>query len=168
MLKITHHFDIWFLSYLRSLSINGFDNGFEIDLMVFSMTHIDGDNSSLEHRLNILGLVRDNFCTPPALATALRIQFSASNRGELFFPWFISDSAKQHTIYFQLLRHFFHDPKRSGNYFMSHTRYATAALHCVNFLFGTRCVLVAINIPGTEIKRCSDKWKPENGMNVGS
>ena len=106
--------------------------------MVFAMTEIGGDDTFLEHRLNILGLLENSSHTPSALATsALDIQ-SVSDKGELFFPWYMWDYTNQHTEYFLLVRYFFHDLKRSGKYFMSGDRYAKAAIHCVNFLFDTR------------------------------
>ncbi|KAF8814332.1 hypothetical protein BYT27DRAFT_6336716 [Phlegmacium glaucopus] len=140
LLKLTHQFDIWLLSQLQSASINGFDNRLGIDLMVFAMTQIDGDDTFLEHRLNILGFLENGARTPSTnVVTALDFP-SEPDRAELFFPWYIWDYAqpRQYAEYFKLLRCFLHDHRRSEKYFMSGARYANAALHCVKFVFDTR------------------------------
>lgn len=113
--------------------------------MVFAMTQIEGDDTLLEHRLNILGRVENDSRTSTAIATVLDMQ-SVVDKGEFLFPWYIWAFTSQYTEYFELLGYFFHDLTRSGKYFMSGARYANAALHCVDFLFDTRFALISINM----------------------
>jgi len=130
-LKLTRQFDIWLLSHLQPLLINGFDNTLGIDLMIFAMKRVNADITAPWHRLNILGLLEAGTA---ALTTA----------AISYYPRFFKLYDNPNTSHFLLLHYFFHDIKRSGKYFMSGARYANAALHCVKFLFDTRYVLIII------------------------
>jgi len=116
---------------------NGFDDPEGIDLTVFTIHQIYGDNTGLKPRLNLLGLTEGwTIKSPPTRIKELE----AATLSPFYQHLRYESSGRYRDFLLRLLE----DPIQSDVHFLSGSRFAVGATHCLRYILTKRCCLFTI------------------------